>query len=163
MVLLTQQQSNQAIGFQMQELVAIQLESFFPDKTIISYKTNGADVVIYDDNKSKLAECEVKTAIEVFNHFFKRENGRWVNQKRRGMFSIKPKQLDATFWAFVVRFVDKNLVWNGDIEIWWAMNEDVKEYLQHQPLHCINYKLNINKMVQIGATLDFVDIKDKLF
>ncbi len=154
--MLTHQQHNQAIRIQMQEVVAIQLESFFPDKKIISYKTNGADVVIYDQMMNTLAKCEVKSAKEVFYH-------KYNHTIRRGMFSIKPQQLDADFWAFVVRFVDQKLIWNGEIEIWWAMNQNVKEYLQQQPLYWINYKLNINKLVRIGATLNFVDIKNQLF
>lgn len=150
-----QQIRNQAIGIQMQELVAIKLEKYFSNKKIISYKTNGADIVIYEEDMTQIAECEVKTAIEVFYHKYNKCN-------RRGMFSIKPPQLNVDFWAFVVRFTDKNLMWNGDIEIWWALGEDVDNYLSKQTLNCINYKLCIDKMQVIEATLDFVEIKNQL-
>lgn len=160
---IQRQVRNQEIGIQMQEMVAIKLEEFFPSPPfkIYSNGTHGADLIIYF-HEIKLFECEVKTAIEVFIHHFK-NHGRWVNQIRRGMFSIKPDQLNMDFWSFVIRFVDKDLKWNGDVEIWWAMGKNVSEYLNKQTINCINYKLNIDKMLKIGAVLDFIDIKDQLF
>ncbi len=156
---LKEKESNQAIGLKMQERVAIELKQFFPKSfKIISNGTHGADLTIYDENNIKLAECEVKTAIEVFCHTWRDQyTGKIKEQKlRRGMFSIKQKQLkEADFWAFVVRFTDTTLFWNGDIEIWWVLGEDVENYLSKQTLNCINYKLCIDKMVIIGATLDF--------
>ena len=157
------QERNQAIGLKMQEYVAVELEKFFPEPEykIVSCSTNGADIVIYK-NDIKLFECEVKTAIEVFLHNSKNGNGKIAHNIRRGMFSIKPIQLDADFWAFVVRFTDRDLNWNGDIEIWYALGTDVKEYLESCPLNCINYKLCIESLPLMNAKEKFIEILDDL-
>jgi len=157
------QERNQAIGLQMQEYVAVELERFFPEPEykIVSYSTNGADIVIYKNN-IKLFECEVKTAIELFLHNSKRGNGKIEHNIRRGMFSVKPIQLDADFWAFVIRFTDTNLFWNGDIEIWYALGKDVKNYLESCPLNCINWKFCIENLPSVRPKEDFLDILDDL-
>lgn len=162
---LKPKESNQAIGLQIQERVAIELEQFFPspEYKIVSNGTHGADLTIYDKNDIKLFECEVKTAIECFHLSYKRKDGKMNHGIRRGHFAIKPFQLDSDFWAFVVRFTDTTLFWNGDIEIWWALGGDVENYLSKQTLNCMNYKLGIDKMDIIGATLDFNIIKQLLF
>lgn len=163
---LSYQYRNQEIGLEMQERVAIKLKDFFPvdEYHIHSNGTNGADIIIKDQEGKKLFECEVKTAIECFTHtWYNRKLHAFIINVRRGMFSMKPKQLNYDFYAFVVRFTDLQLNWNGDFETWWIYGKELKEYLEKQTLNCINYKICIDKMIIMGATLDFNIIQSYLF
>lgn len=150
------------IGHKIQDMVAKKLEKYFPNSLSI-FSTNGAGTditIILQDNN--LLECEVKTALELFEYQKKEKNKTITIKNRRGQFNLYKHQSRCDFYAFVIRFVNDDFLWNGDYEIWWSLGSDIQYFLSQQTLNCENYKICIDKLPKMKATLDFHDIRGAL-
>ena len=136
------------------------MEKYFPGPkyTIFTNHSWGKDIVISDGNGTKI-EGEVKSAIELFDHIWKSRKDQSIHSfVRRGQFNLFDHELDVDFFVFVVRFVDKMLQWNEDIEVWFAKGKDVKAYVEDRLYKCGSFNLNIEKLRKVKATLNFEEL-----
>ena len=148
------------IGRNIQELIAVELERYFPepDYTISTNHSWGKDIVISDGNGTRI-EGEVKSAIELFTHSWKRKTDSVIHSHiRRGMFNLFEHELDVDFFVFVVRFVNEGLEWNNDIEVWFSKGKDVKSFVEKRLYKCGSYNLAIEKLRNVKATQNFEDL-----
>ena len=157
--------TNQQIGIEMQEKVALIIEKLIPEYKIVSNGTRGADLYITSPDGVYI-EGEVKSAQELFVHTWNDKKNNIIRSNiRRGIFNVLPHQINHDFFAFAIRFMDiinGKCIDNGDFEVFYADGRDVKKYLKTQTLNCMNYKLHIDKLPKINAKMDFLNVFDNL-